>query len=83
MARKLYVHPSSGFVLDLGNEKLHITNEEVKSIEIETESLEEVPADMAVQAAIDNALTAATGRKSADFIKGLKFTIDDMVENFE
>lgn len=83
MARKLYRHPSTGFVLDLGTDKLHITNEEVKSIDIETEGLETAPADIEVQATVDNALVAAAGRKSADFIKGIQYTVQDMVEKFE
>ena len=83
MARKLYRHPSVGFVLDLGTEKLHITNEEVKAIEIETEGLQHVPADIEVSAVLDNALTEAQSKKSADYIKGVQFTVQDMIEKFE
>ena len=83
MATKLFRHPETGFVLQTSTEKLHITNEKVVTTDINTEALEEAPADIEVAATIDNALAEASARKSADFIKGVQHLVQHMVESFE
>ncbi len=80
---KLFNHPTEGFVLETSSTKLHITNDEVKETSINTEGLEEVPADITVSATIDNALQAAKARKSADYIAGVQQLLQHMIENFE
>ncbi len=80
---KLFNHPTEGFVLETSTVKLHITNDEVKELPINTEGLEEVPADITVSATIDNALQAAKSRKSADYIAGVQQLVQHMIENFE
>ncbi len=80
---KIFVHPTEGFVLETSSAKLHITNDEVKDTTINTEGLEEAPADITISATIDNALQTAKARKSADYIAGVQQLVQHMIENFE
>lgn len=80
---QLFLHPEGGIILKTSSEKLHFNNEEMVDTDINTDGLEEAPADITAVAMLDNCLQKAKSRKSADYIAGVQQLLQHMVENFE